>query len=38
MLTIDADNLDFENNPEDFASVTDRIDACLYGLFPSDKQ
>ena len=33
-----ADNLDFENNPEDFASVTDRIDACLYGLFPSDKQ
>ena len=38
VLTIDADNLDFENNPEDFASVTDRIDACLYGLFPSDKQ
>ena len=30
--------LDIENNPEDFASVTDRIDACLYGLFPSDKQ
>lgn len=38
VLTIDADNLDFENNPEDFASVTDRIDACLYGLFPSDNQ
>lgn len=33
-LTIDADDLDFENRPEDFASVTDRIDAELFGLFP----
>lgn len=33
VLTIDADNLDFENRPEDFASITDMIDAELYGLF-----
>ncbi|MBR0239927.1 MAG: deoxynucleoside kinase [Bacteroidales bacterium] len=37
VLTIDADNLDFENNPEDFAHITDKIDSELYGLFP-DKQ
>lgn len=34
VLTIDADHLDFENRPEDFAVITDRIDARLYGLFP----
>ncbi len=33
VLTIEADNLDFENNPEDFASITDKVDAQLYGLF-----
>ncbi|MCQ2174493.1 MAG: deoxynucleoside kinase [Bacteroidales bacterium] len=33
LLVIDADNLDFKNRPEDFESVTDRIDAELYGLF-----
>ena len=33
LLTIEADNLDFKNNPEDFAHITDRIDAELYGLF-----
>lgn len=33
VLVIDADNLDFENNPEDFASITDKIDAELFGLF-----
>lgn len=36
VLTIDADRLDFENRPEDFAMITDHIDARLYGLFPSD--
>ena len=36
VLTIDADRLDFENRPEDFAIITDQIDARLYGLFPSD--
>lgn len=33
LLIIDADMLDFENRPEDFASITDKIDAQLYGLF-----
>ena len=33
LLVIDADSLDFEHNPEDFASITDKIDAELYGLF-----
>ena len=33
VLTIDADGLDFQNRPEDFSSITDRIDAQLYGLF-----
>lgn len=33
VLTIDKDGLDFENCPEDFASITDKIDAQLYGLF-----
>jgi len=33
VLVIDVDNLDFENNPEDFASIIDRIDAHLFGLF-----
>ena len=33
LLTIEADNLDFKNNPEDFALITDRIDAELFGLF-----
>lgn len=33
VLTIDVDNLDFEHNNEDFASITDKIDAQLFGLF-----
>ena len=33
LIEIDADNLDFLNRPEDFATITDRIDAELYGLF-----
>lgn len=33
LLVIDADNLDFENNPDDFESITDKIDSRLYGLF-----
>ena len=36
VLTIEKDNLDFENRPEDFAIITDKIDAELYGLFPID--
>ena len=38
LLIIDADHIKFGNNPEDFAKVTDMIDAQLYGLFtPKDK-
>jgi len=33
VLTLDADELDFQNIPEDFSYVTDRIDAELFGLF-----
>ncbi|MBR6346117.1 MAG: deoxynucleoside kinase [Bacteroidales bacterium] len=33
LLVVDADNLDFQHRPEDFASITDRIDAEIYGLF-----
>ncbi|MGN0196262.1 MAG: deoxynucleoside kinase [Candidatus Cryptobacteroides sp.] len=33
VLVIDADNLDFENRPEDFALVTGMIDSELFGLF-----
>lgn len=33
VLTIDADTLDFQNNPEDFSFITDKIDAELFGLF-----
>ena len=34
VMIIEADNLDFLNNAADFASITDRIDALFYGLFP----
>lgn len=33
VLVIDADGLDFQNRPEDFASITDKIDSELFGLF-----
>lgn len=33
VLVIDADNLDFQHRPEDFALITDKIDAELFGLF-----
>lgn len=33
VLVIDSDNLDFENCPDDFRSITEKIDAELYGLF-----
>lgn len=34
VLVIDADGLDFQNCPEDFALITDKIDSELFGLFP----
>ena len=33
ILIIETDGLDFANRPEDFALITDKIDAQLYGLF-----
>lgn len=34
LLIIDADTLDFQNIPKDFETITDKIDAMLFGLFP----
>lgn len=34
LLIVDVDTIKFENRPEDFQYITDRIDAALYGLFP----
>lgn len=36
LLIINADNLDFQNNPQDFQYITDKIDAKLFGLFPDE--
>ena len=36
VMIVEKDALDFENRPEDFATVTDRIDRLLYGLFPTE--
>lgn len=33
LLILDMDKIKFENRPEDFREVTDRIDAELFGLF-----
>ena len=33
LLVVETDNIDFKNNPEDFAAITDRIDAQFFGLF-----
>ena len=33
LIIVDTDKMDFLNRPEDFAAITDRIDAELYGLF-----
>lgn len=33
VLIFDVDDMDYENNPEDLAKITDRIDTELYGLF-----
>ena len=33
LLVLDVDRIKFENRPEDFQEVTDKIDAELFGLF-----
>ena len=35
LLIIDVDKIKFENKPEDFQYITDKIDAELFGLFPA---
>jgi deoxyadenosine/deoxycytidine kinase len=35
VMVVEKDNLDFLHNPKDLAQVIDRIDANLFGLFPS---
>ena len=36
LIIIDGDTCKFGENPQDFKSVTDQIDAKLYGLFPME--
>ena len=36
VLTIEVDQMDFLHNSKHFASIVDRIDAHLYGLFPDE--
>ena len=33
LLIIEADDIDFEHNPRDFAGIIDKIDRTLFGLF-----
>ena len=33
VLVIESDNMDFENNPADFRTVVNKVDAELFGLF-----
>jgi deoxyadenosine/deoxycytidine kinase len=37
VIVIDADRLDFVANPEDFGTVTNQIEARLFGLFGSNR-
>ena len=34
LMVIEKDAIDFEHHPKDFASIVDRIDSTLFGLFP----
>ena len=36
LIVVDGDHCKFGDNPEDLKTVTDMIDAKLYGLFPMD--
>ena len=36
LLVLDVDRIKFENRPEDFQEVSDKIDAELYGLFKNE--
>ena len=34
VMTVEVDDIDFLNNPRDFAGIIDKIDRTLFGLFP----
>ena len=34
VMVIEKDELDYQNNPKDFARIVDRIDSTLFGFFP----
>lgn len=34
VMTVEKDDLDYQNNPKDLAQIIDRIDSSLFGLFP----
>ena len=36
LLILDVDRLKFENRPEDFQEITNKIDAELFGLFKNE--
>ncbi len=36
VMTIEVDDIDFQNNPEDFGNIIKRIDEHLFGLFKTD--
>ena len=36
VLVIESDDMDFENNPEDFRQIINKIDAQLFGLFSEE--
>ena len=38
LLIVNVDDIKFENRPEDFQVITDKIDAELFGLFPEVRQ
>lgn len=38
LLVVDADHIKFGNRPEDFETVTNMIDAQLFGLFPATEK
>jgi deoxyadenosine/deoxycytidine kinase len=35
VMIVEKDNLDFQHQPKDFATIIDRIDRTLFGLFPT---
>jgi deoxyadenosine/deoxycytidine kinase len=37
LLVLDVDRIKFENNPEHFQEIIDKIDANLFGLFSDQK-